>query len=103
MLHRLLPAVLVLTAVILLVGAPGLAQVKEGTHEGVVVKAGGEKLVMTDKDGKNQHIHTVSKTAKITLDNKEVRLDELRKGFSVMVTIEKEANQLVATKIAATK
>ena len=103
MLNRLLPVLMVVVAVALLVGAPGLAQVKEGTHEGIVVKAGGEKLVMTDKEGKKQHVHSVSKAAKITLDDKACKLDELRKGYAVTVTVEKEQNKLVATKIEAKK
>jgi hypothetical protein len=40
----------------------------EDTHEGKVVSASKDKLVMTDKDGKTEHTMTVGPTAAITCD-----------------------------------
>jgi hypothetical protein len=65
---------------------------KGKTHDGKVVSvtagAGGAdgKLVMTDKDGKKEHSHSISSTVKITLDKKEVTLTDLKKGDAITVT-----------------
>ena len=48
----------------------GTAVAADKTHEGTVVSAAGGKLVMVDKDGKNEHTHTIGATAKISLDGK---------------------------------
>ena len=71
------------------------------THEGLVVKSGGGKLTMTDKDGKNEHSHDVAFEAKITRDGKDCKLDELKKGDRVKVTIEKKEGKEQATRIEA--
>jgi len=75
---------------------------KADTHEGVIVKAGEGKLTMTDKDGKNEHTHTVAADAKITCDGKECKLEDLKKGFPVKVTT-KEGDKKVAVRIEAKK
>ena len=56
------------------------------THDGIVVSAAEGKLVMTDKDGKNEHTHTIATAAKITLDGKAAKLADLKKGDAVKVT-----------------
>jgi hypothetical protein len=58
--------------------------------EGMVVKAADGKLTITDKD-KKEHSCTVAKDAKITCDGKECKLDDLKKGVKVKVTVEKDA------------
>jgi len=75
---------------------------KVGTHEGKVVKVDGAKLTMSDKDGKNQHTHAVPATAKVTLDGKEAKLADLKAGTNIKVTVEKQGDQNVITKIEAT-
>jgi len=55
-------------------------------HEGKVVEAAKGKLTMTDLDGKNKHTHQVADNAKITLDGKVAKLDELKSGYTVEVT-----------------
>jgi hypothetical protein len=67
-----------------LVGAT--ARAADKTHDGTVVSAIGGKLVMVDKDGKNEHSHTVGATAKVTLDGKAAKLEDLKKGDTVKVT-----------------
>ncbi len=62
------------------------------THTGVVVSVADGKLTMTDKDGKNEHSHTVAKDAKITCDGKDCKLDDLKKGQTVTVTVEKQGD-----------
>ena|SRR5262245_39647811 len=59
---------------------------KDKTHEGKVVKAGDGKLTMTLKDGTKQHTHEVAKNAKITLDGKQAKLEDLKKDMAVTVT-----------------
>jgi hypothetical protein len=70
----------------------------ESTHDGMVVKAGEGKLVMTDKDGK-EHSHSVGATAKVTLGGKEAKLGALKKGDHVKVTIDGDK----VTKVDATR
>lgn len=93
MLFRMLALFVVALAVALVADPAGRADDKDkpGTHEGIVVKAGENKLTMTDKEGKNEHTHLVAKDAKITCDGKECKLDELKKGLTVKVTTEKKA------------
>ncbi|MCI0361258.1 MAG: hypothetical protein L0211_22480 [Planctomycetaceae bacterium] len=70
------------------------------THDGIVVSAAEGKLVMTDKDGKNEHSHTVAATTKVTLDGKDARLVDLKKGDAVKVTTDMEGKVL---SVAATR
>ncbi len=65
---------------------PGdLGQVAK-THEGKVVSVADGKLVMSDNDGKNQHNHMITATAKIMLDGKMAKLTDLKAGDSIKVT-----------------
>jgi Cu/Ag efflux protein CusF len=84
---------------------PVLAEEEEkaGTHEGKVVKVETGKLTMSDKDGKNQHTHAVPADAKITLDGKEAKLDDLKAGQKVKVTTEKKGDKIQVVKIEASK
>jgi len=75
---------------VLLLSRPVLSA--EKSHDGKVVsvtegkdKADG-KLVMTDKDGKNEHTHAIASTVKITLNGKAAKLAELKKGDAITVT-----------------
>jgi hypothetical protein len=70
------------------------------THDGKVLKAGDGKLTMTEKDGKNKHIHAVAATAQITCDGKVCKLEDLKEGFQVTVTYGGDAEK-TATKIVA--
>lgn len=67
-------------------------------QEATVVKAGDGKITLTFKGNDKQHTHEVAKDAKITLDDKEVKLDELKEGFAAHVTINAK---FVVTKIDA--
>jgi hypothetical protein len=102
MMYRTLAGALAMLAVAIFLSAPGLAQDKTGSHDGIVVKAGDSKLVMTDKAGKNEHTMTVSKTAKITCEGKECQLEDLKRGFTVRVETD-AVNKTVATRIEAKK
>jgi len=72
----------------------------EKTHDGLVVSVAEGKLVMTDNAGKNEHSHAIGATAKITLDGKEAKLADLKKGDKITVT--QDDNNKV-TKVAATR
>ncbi|MBA4062864.1 MAG: hypothetical protein C0501_03995 [Isosphaera sp.] len=84
-------------------GMPALADEKEGTHEGKVVKAEKGKLTMTDKDGKKEHTHDIGSDAKVTMDGKEAKLEDLKAGTTVKVTAEKKGDKVVVTKVEAKK
>jgi hypothetical protein len=96
MLHRILSLSFVALALTLFIGQAALAADK--VHEGTVVKAGDGKLTMTDKKG-NEHSHVVPAEAIITLDGKECKLEELKEGFSVKVSIKED--EKTVTKIDA--
>jgi len=74
---------------------------KAGTHDGTVVKAADGQLVMSGKDGKDQHTHVVAVDAKITRDGKEAKLEDLKPGDQVRVTAEKKGDKTMVTKIEA--
>lgn len=101
MLYRVLPSVVVALIVGLIIGMPVSAGEKAKTHEGIIVKAGDNKLIMTDKDGKNEHTMKVADSTKILCDGKACELSDLRKGFEVTVTM--DADSKVVTRIEAKK
>jgi len=100
MLHRVLPLLAIL-ALVCLVSAPARAA-DEKTVEGTVVSAGKGKLTIEGAKDKKEHSCMVAKDAKITCNGKECKLDELKKGAKVKVTVEGEGKKAKATKIEAT-
>jgi hypothetical protein len=100
--YRVLPLLLVAVALAMFIGVPALAQQKDKdteTHEGKVVSASGNKLVMTDKADK-QHTHTLAPTAQITCDGKQCKLEDLKPGMRIRVTTAK-GDIKTATKVEA--
>jgi hypothetical protein len=78
-----------LAALALLVWTAGPA-LAEHTHEGKVVKVEGNKLTMSDKDGK-EHAHDVPATATVTDETgKAIKLGDLRAGQMISVTMDKD-------------
>jgi hypothetical protein len=94
----ILVGLLTVVAVAVLAGNSYAADDK--THDGVVVSVAEGKLVMSDKDGKNEHTHNIGATTSITLDGKAAKLADLKKGDAVKVTV--GADGKVAS-IAATR
>lgn len=84
--YRVLILSLAALALTVFTSQPVLAQDKEATHEGKVVKAGDGKLTMTSKAKDDKHTHDVAKDAKITLDGKAAKLEDLKEGYHVTVT-----------------
>ena len=83
--YRSLPLFFAALALAVLVSQPVLAA-DEKSHEGTVVKAGDGKLTMTAKGEAKEHTMNVAKDAKITLDDKAAKLEDLKKGHHVKVT-----------------
>jgi hypothetical protein len=106
MLYRVLSVSVAFLALALFAGTGLVAQEKGqgNTHEGTVVSAKGEKLVMKTKAEPGQvareHTHTLAPGAKITCDGKECKLDDLRAGQRVRVTT-KAGDQTAATRVEA--
>lgn len=98
MLLRVLPVCLAL-AVLVALSAPVVAEDKDNAHQGKVVSTSENKLVMSDKDGK-EHSHNVSEKAKISCDGKECKLSDLKPGTRVTVTT-KKGDPTTAVRIAA--
>jgi hypothetical protein len=85
------------------VGTVSADDQKPGTHEGKVVKVEGNKLTMSDKEGKNQHTHAIPATAKITFEGKAAKLEDLKPGNTVKVTTEKKGDEVVVVSVDAKK
>ena len=97
MVTRLLVAFVAVAALAVFASA-SIAAKDDATHSGVVVSAGEGKLTMSDKDGKNEHSHDVAADAKVSCDGKECKLEDLKKGASVKVTIkDKKATKIEAS------
>lgn len=83
---RILVVPFVALAFLTLVARPSEAGDKNKLHEGTVVKTAEGKLTMTMKGSTKQHSHDVAKNAKITIDGKQAKLDDLREGMVITVT-----------------
>jgi hypothetical protein len=70
------------------------------THEGTVVSVTGNKLSMRGKgkDGQEgkEHEHTLSATAKVTIDGKSGQLTDLKPGQKIRVTMDKTDKTMVS-------
>lgn len=101
MVNRVLPFVLVALAIALFVSSPALAAEKN-SHTGTVVSCDGKKLVMKDKDGKEQ-THNITDDTVLMLDNKKTDVSTfkgLKEGTKIRVWLDKNDKTKV-TKIEA--
>jgi hypothetical protein len=98
-------------AVALFVASAALARpdTKEGskkagnTHSGkFVATKGAHQFVMTDRDGKSEHTHTLAADATITCDGKTCKLSDLKPGTLIRVTTAEKDGKKVVTKVEAT-
>jgi hypothetical protein len=69
-------------------------------HTGKLVKIDGNKLTMSDKEGKNEHTHTLAADAKISCDGKECKAADLKPGTMIKVTT-KDGDKTTAVKVEA--
>jgi hypothetical protein len=101
MLYRVLSAACVVVALGLFVGGATVGAQnksdKANTHEGKVVSVKGQQLTMEAKGQK--HTHKVAPDAKITCDGKNCKLDDLKAGTMIRVTVDNLTN--TATRIDA--
>ncbi len=93
-------AVTCLMVVFVLSLVAGYTQAADKTHDGTVVSVAEGKLVMADAQGKNEHTHQIGATAKITLNGKEAKLADLKKGDKVKVTTSEDGK---VSAVAATR
>ena len=102
MTHRTLAAGLFAAALVFLGrGGPAAADdKKDDVHHGHVVKVADGKLTMVGDD-KKEVTHEVAKDAKITLDGKDAKLDDLKPHTHVKVTMKEEGGKHSVTKIEA--
>jgi hypothetical protein len=98
MLSRVLPLFFLVLGVTVANGRE--ADKKADTHEGKLVKVDGNKIVMSDKEGKNEHSHTLAADAKITCDGKECKAADLKPGVAVKVTT-KAGDKTTAVRVEA--
>lgn len=89
-------ALAIFSLVCMLTGAAVAAESINGTIE----KAGNGKITLKDGAG-TVHNYEVDSAAKITLDGKTVKLDELSVGASATVATEVKNNKTMAVTITA--
>ena len=99
MLYRIPSLVIVAVALVALAGGLSMAA-GDQVHEAKVVKAGDGKITLTFKGDNQKHTHDVAKNAKITLDDKKAKLEDLKEGFAVRATMDAK---FVITAIEANK
>jgi hypothetical protein len=85
----------------LTVALPTLAAQKDdkNTHTGTFVSASGKTFKMLGDDGKTEHTHTLAADAKVTCDGKDCKIDDLKKGVKIKVTL-KEGDKDTAIAVA---
>lgn len=57
--------------------------------DGNLVKVAGDKLTSTCAKG-DEHHYTVAKDAKVTCDGKDAKLEDLKKGATIRMTMSKD-------------
>ena len=97
MLSRI-PYLVIMAVALLALAGTTLYAAEDKVHEATVVKAGDGKITLTFKGDDQKHTHDVAKDARITLDDKKAKLEELKEGFPVKVTWD---DKFVITKIEA--
>jgi hypothetical protein len=58
------------------------------SHDGKVVSITGAKLVMTNMEGEEEHMHALTADVKITCDGKVSKAADLKSGMRIRVTTE---------------
>ena len=77
-----------------------LAAVVDEVHEGKVIASADGKISIQDKDG-NSEVFAVAPDAKITLDGKPVKLQEIANGNMAKVTVKTMGTKKTATVVEA--
>jgi hypothetical protein len=87
MMYRI-PFLAVVAVACVALSGPLLCAADNKAQEATVVKAGDGKITLTFKGDEKKHTHDVHKEAKITLDGKDAKLESLKEGFAVKVTMD---------------
>src|SRR5713101_1531591 len=81
----------------------GITAGADETQQGKVIVAGAGKLTMEDMRGNMQYTHEVAPNAQIICEGKKCGLSDVKMGDLVQVTIDKQGDKTVATKIEVKK
>ena len=81
--------------VLFVMNAPVLGAEDTATHDGKVVSVTSDKLVMTSEKGE-EHAHTMTADAKLTLDGKICKANELKVGMRIRVTTQATEKKLAS-------
>src|SRR5262245_591208 len=73
------------------------------TQQGKVIVAAAGKLTMEDMKGNMHYTHDVAPNAEIMCEGKKCGLSDVKMGDMVQVTINKQGDKTVVTKIEVTK
>jgi hypothetical protein len=87
MIQRFSLVLVVFAAVALFMLAPTASAAD--TQEGTFVKAGDGKITITDSDKKDK-TYDLAKDAKVACDTKDCKVEDLKAGVKVKLTIEKD-------------
>ena len=87
MMYRI-PFLTLVAAALFAMAGLSLQAAGDQVHEATVVKAGEGKITLTFKGDDQKHTHDVAKDAKITLDAKKAKLEDLKEGFPVRATMD---------------
>ena len=66
-----------------------------------MVKVEGQRLFLTNKEG-TEHSAEVASDARVTLNGKAIRLDELKSGTTIKVKVRKNEGSPVILEVTAT-
>jgi hypothetical protein len=88
MVFRIPVLAIVVVTLAALVGTQQMRAADDQVHEATVVKAGDGKITLTFKGDEKKHTHDVAKDAKITLDGKDAKLEDLKEGATVKATMD---------------
>jgi hypothetical protein len=96
--YRILSLLFIALAIVAFTSRPLLAG-KEMVYEVKVVTVGDGKITVIFKGEDKEYPHDLAKDAKITLDGKKAKLEDLKKGYQAKVTMD---DKHLITKIEAT-
>ena len=81
-------------------GTKAEAKVADKSHDGKVVSITAVKLVMTNMESEEEHMHALTADVRITCDGKVCKAADLKSGMRIRVTTE-NAEPHAATRIEA--
>lgn len=91
--YRMFSVVMLGLAMLVCATALAAKDDERNTHDGKVVSITSNKLMMTSKDGQ-EHSHTLTADAKLTLDGKTCKAADLKPGTRIRVTTQGADNNI---------